>query len=124
MPRGIDQKTARAIGARVRQLRNERGLSQTELGKLMGVAFQQIQKYEKGTNVIGSHRIASLCKALGVTPDDIYRIDLPHAHTPVPMSNYAIRTAIKLDKLDTPQKRVVTTLVNSFLNIGGDDDDE
>ena len=124
MPRAIDYKTSRAMGARVRQLRNERGMTQEELGNLLGVAFQQIQKYEKGTNVIGSHRIGPLCKALGITPDELYRIDLPPAQMPTLMSNFAVRTALKLDKLEAPQKRVVTTLVNSFLNMGDDDDDE
>jgi transcriptional regulator with XRE-family HTH domain len=55
-----------AIGKRLRELRTERGLTQTQLGELLGVSFQQIQKYEKGTNRIGSGRlwvIARLLKA-------------------------------------------------------------
>src|ERR1700730_16340593 len=51
------------IGRRIRPLRRERGLSQTELGTPIGVTFQQIQKYEKGANRVSAgrlHRIAEL----------------------------------------------------------------
>jgi transcriptional regulator with XRE-family HTH domain len=51
------------IGRRIRALRLERGLSQTELGTPIGVTFQQIQKYEKGANRVSAgrlHRIAEL----------------------------------------------------------------
>ena len=49
------------IAKRVRALRLQRGLSQTELGQVIGVTFQQVQKYERGTNRISAgrlHRIA------------------------------------------------------------------
>jgi len=36
------------IGAKIRRIRQERGLTQTEVGQLLGVTFQQIQKYESG----------------------------------------------------------------------------
>ena len=41
-----------ALGRRLKSLRVRRGLSQTELGTLLGVSFQQIQKYENATNRI------------------------------------------------------------------------
>jgi transcriptional regulator with XRE-family HTH domain len=44
------------------------GMSQTELGDALGVAFQQIQKYELGKNAVASTRIADLCRALDMTP--------------------------------------------------------
>ncbi len=49
------------IAKRLRALRLQRGLSQTELGDVIGVTFQQVQKYERGTNRISAgrlHRIA------------------------------------------------------------------
>lgn len=124
MPRQNDQRTDRMIGARIRQLRNERGLSQVELGKKIGVAFQQVQKYEKGSNAISSHRVGALCKALGITPDQLYRIDIANAQAPTQLTNYASRMALKLDRLTPPQKSVVTTLVNSFLDLRDGDNDE
>jgi transcriptional regulator with XRE-family HTH domain len=54
------------IGKRVRALRLERGLSQTELGGLLGVTFQQIQKYEKGANRVAAGRLQRIAEALDV----------------------------------------------------------
>ena len=47
-----------ALGARVRQRRKELGLSQDVLGRAVGVTFQQMQKYEHGTNSISFSRLA------------------------------------------------------------------
>src|SRR5581483_11987982 len=41
-------------------------LSQTEVGEHVGVTFQQIQKYEKGTNRVSAGRLAELAKLFGV----------------------------------------------------------
>jgi len=54
------------IGARVRLRRMMLGMSQEALGKSMGITFQQIQKYEKGTNRIGGSRMAQIATALTV----------------------------------------------------------
>jgi transcriptional regulator with XRE-family HTH domain len=54
------------IGKRIRALRLERGLSQTELGNLLGVTFQQIQKYEKGANRVAAGRLQRVAEALEV----------------------------------------------------------
>ena len=54
------------IGMRIRTLRIERGLSQAELGELLGVSFQQVQKYEKGVNRVSAGRIHRVAEALGV----------------------------------------------------------
>jgi transcriptional regulator with XRE-family HTH domain len=54
------------IGRRMRALRLERGLSQTDLGKQLGVTFQQIQKYEKGANRVAAGRLQRVAEALGV----------------------------------------------------------
>jgi transcriptional regulator with XRE-family HTH domain len=57
------------VGERLRDLRNNRNLSQRSLGELIGVTFQQVQKYEKGTNRITVARLAEICQALGVGYD-------------------------------------------------------
>jgi transcriptional regulator with XRE-family HTH domain len=54
------------IGKRIRALRLERGLSQTELGNLLGITFQQIQKYEKGANRVAAGRLERIAEALEV----------------------------------------------------------
>jgi DNA-binding transcriptional regulator YiaG len=67
-----DKKVDEIIGTNVRRLRNERGLSQTALGKLLRITFQQIQKYESGVNSVAAARIPSLCEALDVSPDELF----------------------------------------------------
>ena len=54
------------VGRRVRSKRLECRLSQTELADGIGVTFQQVQKYEKGTNRIGAGRLERISETLGV----------------------------------------------------------
>ena len=54
------------VGRLLRERRLELGMSQERLGTLLGVTYQQIQKYERGTNRIGSSRLQELCDILGV----------------------------------------------------------
>jgi transcriptional regulator with XRE-family HTH domain len=56
----------RRIGQRVKQRRLEMGMSQERLAELLGVTFQQIQKYEKGVNRVAASRLFELASALGV----------------------------------------------------------
>jgi transcriptional regulator with XRE-family HTH domain len=57
---------SRAMGVRLRQLRILKGLSQAQLGEKLGVTFQQIQKYESGTNVISPWKLQRVAEELGV----------------------------------------------------------
>lgn len=54
------------VGSRVRLRRMFIGMSQERLGEQMSLTFQQIQKYEKGTNRIGASRLFQLAEVLGV----------------------------------------------------------
>lgn len=56
------------VGRRVRSRRLEQRLSQTDLADGIGVTFQQVQKYEKGTNRIGAGRLQRISKVLNVSP--------------------------------------------------------
>lgn len=57
----------RELGERLRQLRIQRGLSQENLGKMVGLSFQQIQKYEKGVNGLSVGMLQLCATSLGVT---------------------------------------------------------
>ena len=59
------------IGQRVRKLRVVKGLSQEKLAEQLGITFQQVQKYEQGTNRISVSRLIYISKALG-TPIDYF----------------------------------------------------
>ncbi len=54
------------VGKRLRLRRSMLGMSQDHLGKEIGVTFQQVQKYERGINRIGSSRLYDFSKILGV----------------------------------------------------------
>jgi transcriptional regulator with XRE-family HTH domain len=54
------------VGARVRMRRMMMKMSQTALGDALGVTFQQVQKYEKGTNRIGAGRLQQIAGLLQV----------------------------------------------------------
>ncbi len=56
------------VGARLRMRRTMVGMSQSKLGELLGVTFQQIQKYEKGSNRISASRLQQTARALEVSP--------------------------------------------------------
>ena len=55
------------VGARLRMRRLMMGLSQSKLGEHLGVTFQQIQKYEKGTNRISAARLKQAAQVLDTT---------------------------------------------------------
>src|SRR5215469_7630290 len=60
------------VGARIRVLRQRRKMSQTELGKALGVTFQQVQKYEKGINRVGASRLHLVATALEVPVSEFF----------------------------------------------------
>jgi transcriptional regulator with XRE-family HTH domain len=54
------------VGSRVRALRLKQGMSQEGLGKELGLTFQQVQKYEKGTNRVSASRLQQIASILKV----------------------------------------------------------
>ncbi len=66
------------VGSRVRLRRNMIGMSQERLGESLGITFQQIQKYEKGTNRVGASRLQAIASILGV-PVSFFFEDAPGA---------------------------------------------
>ena len=56
------------VGSKIKAQRRLRGMSQDTLAAALGVTFQQIQKYEKGTNRVSSSRLAVIAKTFGVPP--------------------------------------------------------
>jgi transcriptional regulator with XRE-family HTH domain len=59
------------LGRRIRAHRLRLGYSQEKLGAMLGLTFQQVQKYEKGTNRVSSGRLIEIAKLLDVHPMDL-----------------------------------------------------
>ena len=64
------------VGRRVRLRRTLLGMSQEKLGQALGLTFQQVQKYERGVNRIGSSRLYHLSQILDV-PVSFFFDDMP-----------------------------------------------
>ena len=71
-----------AVGLRLRTLRKSRSMSQEQLGRALGITFQQIQKYERGTNRISASMLVKSARALSVAPIAL----LPDEGDPTPRS--------------------------------------
>ncbi|MQW90608.1 helix-turn-helix domain-containing protein [Sinorhizobium saheli] len=64
------------VGSRIRLRRTMLGMSQEKLGESLGITFQQIQKYEKGTNRVGASRLQNIAQILNV-PVSFFFEDAP-----------------------------------------------
>lgn len=69
------------VGSRIRLRRNMLGFSQEKLGENLGITFQQIQKYEKGTNRVGASRLQAISSILSV-PVAFFFEDAPGGTVP------------------------------------------
>jgi transcriptional regulator with XRE-family HTH domain len=66
MPRGALNPIDKHVGSRVRMRRRMLDMSQTDLANSLGLTFQQVQKYEKGSNRIGAARLQHISQILQV----------------------------------------------------------
>ncbi len=75
------------VGNRVRGRRTLLGMSQSALGEALGLTFQQVQKYEKGTNRISANTLWNLTQILDV-PVSYFYDDMPADQAgPAPSGN-------------------------------------
>ncbi len=96
-----DERSANAVdkrlGSRVRVRRLELGMSQEHLADLLGVTFQQVQKYEKGVNRMAASRLYDVANSLEMSIADFFD-DFP------PKKGASPNGAARLDTaLDSPQ---------------------
>jgi len=73
MQQKLAQKIDKIIGRNIRIHRLAKKLSQTELGDHLGVSFQQVQKYENGTNRVGSGRLYQIAAILGLHVSTLFK---------------------------------------------------
>jgi transcriptional regulator with XRE-family HTH domain len=71
MPKAV-HPIDRMVGLNIRIFRLAKDMSQTELGRAIGVSFQQVQKYENGYNRVGSSRLAKIAETLGVPVNRLF----------------------------------------------------
>ena len=71
------------VGVRIRLRRKLLGLSQTVLADAVGVTFQQIQKYEKGTNRVGASRLLAIADVLHFPVSNFFGVNEPTSGEPL-----------------------------------------
>ncbi|WP_421983407.1 helix-turn-helix domain-containing protein [Roseibium sp.] len=69
------------IGNKIRQARGVAKISQTALANALGITFQQVQKYEKGTNRVASSTLLRICEATGLH-FSFFLVDAPNCNLP------------------------------------------
>jgi transcriptional regulator with XRE-family HTH domain len=102
------------VGSRVRMRRMMLDMSQTALGDALGITFQQIQKYEKGTNRISASRLQQVCHILQV-PIPFFFEGLPSTPAAPGSNERQLATAEYTDFMAT---RDGLTLAKAFMRIG------
>lgn len=75
------------VGNRVRLRRMLVGMSQEKLGEMLGLTFQQVQKYEKGVNRIGAGRLYRVAQILGVSVSYFYEDVVEQSPMTPPVAN-------------------------------------
>lgn len=105
--------TDKHVGSRVRMRRMMLNMSQEKLGEALGLTFQQVQKYEKGTNRIGASRLQQISSILQV-PVSFFFEGAPSVGAPVPGMSDAPSPTYISDFLATSDGLALT---KSFMRI-------
>ena len=87
------------FGVRIRMLRAQQGISQDALAKAVGVSFQQIQKYEKGSNRVSLARAVQLAAELHTSVNELIGADDSKALTSTSFNHATFKLAQSLERL-------------------------
>lgn len=113
------------LGRRLREARVSRGLSQSALAKRLGITFQQVQKYESGSNRVGGSRLWDLSCILDVPvgyffeglPDSQARAAVQGEDQEAPISKHSLLIAREIDSIrDQTLKMNILRLVKAITN--------
>lgn len=116
----------RHVGQRVAELRLQRGFNQSDLGRALGLTFQQVQKYEKGTNRVSSSKLWDMAKFLRVDVGHFFEgldagagmnaVDMASPSIPPgPATRHTIELAQLAPQLSIPQQKLALDLVRSLI---------
>jgi transcriptional regulator with XRE-family HTH domain len=108
----LDEK---AIGARIKELRNRRGMSQLELARKLGMDQSLLSRYERGALRLHGSLLASLAKAFRTSTDEILGVK-PLRDDGVLKDRRFLRRVHRIDGLSKRKKQALLTTIDSFLN--------
>jgi transcriptional regulator with XRE-family HTH domain len=133
MTKKAPDPTDKHVGSRVRMRRMMLGMSQEKLGDALSLTFQQVQKYEKGTNRIGASRLQQISRILQVPPAFFFEgapnsgmmaDDLEAAPSPTYVSDFlATSDGLSLTKafMRIPDPKLRRRIVDLVQQIAGED---
>ncbi|MDW3224591.1 MAG: helix-turn-helix transcriptional regulator [Paracoccaceae bacterium] len=97
------------VGRKLKQIRTMRRLSQTDVARKLELSFQQIQKYEIGSNRIAASRLYELSRILDVPTSYFFEgLDTSAENSPRRDPSLEIVTALAAIRDDTIKTRIVT----------------
>jgi len=99
------------LGERIRRRRRELGLSQSALGGRLGITFQQVQKYENGTNRVSATMLIKLSEALALSVSEILQ-EVDPATPPMDTEGQTAQLAADFARIQSADMRAaILTLV-------------
>ena len=113
IPKKAPNPIDKHVGSRVRMRRKMLAMSQTQLADALGLTFQQVQKYEKGTNRMGASRLQQMSDILQV-PVEFFFEGAPNASAPHG-SNGSALSMVEID--DFVSNSDGLRLIGAFLRI-------
>lgn len=112
-----------SVGRAVRAERKARGFSQERLATAIGVSFQQLQKYERGSNRVSASKLADIATALEVPVasffSDLNNESLPGAPLDLSYDAEVDQLARRIRRLDPSRRRLVSDMVSALLEHAG-----
>lgn len=102
-----------SVGAQIKSRRLAQGLNQTQLGAAIGVTFQQVQKYERGTNRVSASMLHRITKSLGCRVQDVFP-GADDAATGPALDPIASQTIQAMGQLSKDNRRLVLALARAL----------
>lgn len=102
-------KFNRELATIMRHERKSKGISQQALGKTMGIAAQQVQKYENATNALSSYRLLQVADALNICPEHfiVRAIGSKHVVSEPELDSDSYLMVRYLKKMDKNERRAL-----------------
>ena len=108
------------LGRRLRMYRQKRKISQEQLGNMLGISFQQIQKYENGQNRLFAERAAIIAEILSVSLIDL----IPECDCKIAtqkLSGDAMEIAMILDSFSPKKRKALLGIARELKEVSGRD---
>src|SRR3990170_1732551 len=107
-------KSGKIIGAGIKARRKELGLSQEKLAEALGVSYQQVQRYENGTNLLSTDKLQIIAKALEVPVSYFFKEPKEVTITAAPKTKSPDTEAI-LNYLDAVDRKCKKCIIEYLL---------